>query len=52
VLGIEPAANVARVAVDRGVPTMTTMFRTEVARELAAAEAGPISCAAPTFLPR
>ena len=37
VLGIEPAANVARVAVDRGVPTMTTMFRTEVARELAAA---------------
>src|SRR2546428_1884510 len=37
VLGIEPAANVARVAVDRGVPTLTTMFRTEVARELAAA---------------
>jgi len=37
VLGIEPAANVARVALDRGVPTMTTMFRTEVARELAAA---------------
>jgi len=37
VLGIEPAANVARVAVERGVPTLTTMFRTEVARELAAA---------------
>jgi C-methyltransferase C-terminal domain/Putative zinc binding domain/Methyltransferase domain len=36
-LGIEPAANVARVAVERGVPTLTTMFRTEVARELAAA---------------
>src|SRR5438132_820034 len=34
VLGIEPAANVARVAVDRGVPTMTTMFRTEAARAL------------------
>jgi len=37
VLGIEPAANVARVAVDRGVRTLTTMFRAEVARELAAA---------------
>jgi len=37
VLGIEPAANVARVAVERGLPTLTTMFRTEVARELAAA---------------
>jgi 2-polyprenyl-3-methyl-5-hydroxy-6-metoxy-1,4-benzoquinol methylase len=37
VLGIEPAANVARVAIEGGVPTMTTMFRTEVARELAAA---------------
>ena len=37
VLGIEPAANVARVAVERGVPTLTTMFGTEVARELAAA---------------
>ncbi len=37
VLGIEPAANVARVAAERGVPTLTTMFRTEVAHELAAA---------------
>ena len=35
-LGIEPAANVARVAVDRGVPTLTAMFGTEVARTLAA----------------
>ena len=36
VLGIEPAANVAKVAVDKGVPTVTRFFGTEVAGELAA----------------
>jgi hypothetical protein len=36
VLGIEPAANVAKVAVDRGVHTMVRFFGTGVARELAA----------------
>lgn len=37
VLGIEPAANVARVAVERGVPTMVRFFGAELARELVAA---------------
>lgn len=36
VLGIEPAANVAEVAVERGVPTLVQFFGTRVARELAA----------------
>ena len=36
VLGIEPAANVARVAVEKGVPTLTRFFGVEVAKELAA----------------
>ena len=36
VLGIDPAANVARVAVERGVPTLTAMFRTAVAHQLVA----------------
>jgi SAM-dependent methyltransferase len=35
-LGIEPAANVARVAVERGVPTEVTFFNEPVARTLAA----------------
>jgi hypothetical protein len=34
-LGIEPAANVARVAVERGVPTRVAFFGTELARQLA-----------------
>jgi SAM-dependent methyltransferase len=37
VLGIEPAANVARVAVEKGVPTLVRFFGEETARELAAA---------------
>lgn len=37
VLGIEPAANVARAAVEKGVPTLVRFFGTEVAHELAAA---------------
>jgi len=36
VLGIEPAANVARVAVEKGVPTLVRFFGEEAARELAA----------------
>jgi len=35
-LGIEPAANVATVAVENGVPTLTRFFGTELAKELAA----------------
>jgi hypothetical protein len=33
-LGIEPAANVAEVAVEKGVPTLVKFFGTETAREL------------------
>jgi 2-polyprenyl-3-methyl-5-hydroxy-6-metoxy-1,4-benzoquinol methylase len=36
VLGIEPAANVAKVAVEKGVPTLVRFFGTELARDLAA----------------
>jgi SAM-dependent methyltransferase len=36
VLGIEPAANVAKAAVGKGVPTLVRFFGTQVARELAA----------------
>jgi SAM-dependent methyltransferase len=35
VLGIEPAANVAKVAVDKGVPTLVEFFGAELARKLA-----------------
>ena len=34
VLGIEPAANVARVAVEKGVPTLVRFFGEKTAREL------------------
>jgi SAM-dependent methyltransferase len=36
VLGIEPAANVAKVAVEKGVPTLVRFFGTELANELVA----------------
>ncbi len=36
VLGIEPAANVAKVAEERGVPTRVAFFTSELARRLAA----------------
>ena len=36
VLGIEPAANVAKVAVEKGVPTLVRFFGAELAKELAA----------------
>jgi SAM-dependent methyltransferase len=35
VLGIEPAANVAKAAVEKGVPTLVRFFGVEAARELA-----------------
>ncbi len=35
VLGIEPAANVAKVASDKGVPTLVRFFGAQLARELA-----------------
>src|SRR6266481_6783990 len=37
VLGVEPAANVATVAVQKGIPTLVKFFNSETARELAAA---------------
>ena len=37
VLGIEPAANVAKAAAERGVPTLVRFFNAELARELIAA---------------
>jgi 2-polyprenyl-3-methyl-5-hydroxy-6-metoxy-1,4-benzoquinol methylase len=36
VLGIEPAANVAKVAVEKGVPTLVKFFGEQTAKELAA----------------
>ena len=36
VLGIEPAANVAKVAVEKGVPTLVRFFGTELAKQMAA----------------
>jgi len=37
VLGVEPAANVARAALDKGIPTRVDFFGRHLARELAAA---------------
>lgn len=34
-LGIEPAANVAKVAIEKGIPTLVEFFGTECARKLA-----------------
>jgi 2-polyprenyl-3-methyl-5-hydroxy-6-metoxy-1,4-benzoquinol methylase len=36
VLGVEPAANTAKVAEERGIPTVVRFFGTETARDLAA----------------
>ncbi len=36
VLGIEPAANVAKVAIEKGVPTLVRFFGVQLANELAA----------------
>ncbi len=38
VLGIEPAANVAAVAMDKGIPTIVKFFGTETAKEMADAD--------------
>ena len=35
VLGVEPAANVAQAAIDKGIPTVVRFFGVEAARELA-----------------
>lgn len=35
-LGIEPAANVAKIAVEKGIPTQVKFFGTQTAKELAA----------------
>lgn len=37
VLGVEPAANVARVAVEKGIPSLVKFFGVETAREMSAA---------------
>jgi SAM-dependent methyltransferase len=36
VLGIEPAANVAKVAIEKGVPSLVRFFGTDLAKELSA----------------
>jgi hypothetical protein len=36
VLGVEPARNVAKVAIDKGVPTITEFFGVQLAKELVA----------------
>jgi SAM-dependent methyltransferase len=41
VLGIEPAANVAKVAMEKGIPTLVAFFGEQTARELAAAGRRP-----------
>jgi SAM-dependent methyltransferase len=41
VLGIEPAANVARVAVEKGIPTTVTFFGTRTAEAIAAEHGRP-----------
>ena len=38
VLGVEPAANVAAVAMDKGIPTIVKFFGTETAKEMADAD--------------
>jgi SAM-dependent methyltransferase len=42
VLGIEPAANVAEVAVEKGIPTVVEFFGQDVARELAGESAADL----------
>ena len=48
VLGIEPAANVAKVAVEKGVPTLVRFFGVQVAKQLVAQGRAPTWCLAIT----
>ena len=52
VLGIEPAANVAEVAVEKGIPTLVKFFGENTARELAAEGSRRTSSSATTSWPR
>ena len=47
VLGVEPAANVAKVAVQKGIPTLVRFFGRDTAREIAA-EVGARTCSSAT----
>ena len=50
VLGIEPAANVAKVAIEKGIPTLVRFFGAQLARELAITRPRPpTSSLATTF---
>ncbi len=46
VLGVEPAANVARAAIEKGIPTHVAFFGVETARKLRAAHPAPVLIAA------
>jgi SAM-dependent methyltransferase len=46
VLGVEPAANVAKVAVEKGVPTLVRFFGEKTAREMAAERKADLICGA------
>ena len=51
VLGIEPAANVAEVAVENGVPTLVEFFGVPVGHAAGDAAAAPTCCSATTCSP-
>ncbi len=51
VLGIEPAANVAQVATEKGIPTVVEFFGRETARSLPPERRPPICCWATTCWP-
>ncbi len=52
VLGVEPAANVAAAAVERGIPTHVAFFGSETARDLLGRRRSPpTSCSATTSSP-
>jgi SAM-dependent methyltransferase len=46
VLGVEPAANVAKVAVEKGVPTLVKFFGEKTARAMAAEKTADLICGA------
>ena len=51
VLGIEPAANVAEVAVEKGVPTLVRVLRRRHGAETWRTSRRPICCSATTCSP-